>query len=73
MKSDQKVKKAIQATEKYLNDLKRKNNGEVAYYNGFGGLTIAGCDSRNLTYYRQMLGKDKRTLKGFARELYRAI
>lgn len=73
MTSDQKVKKAIQATEKFLNDIKQKNNGEVEYYDDCGKITIAGCESRNLTYYKQILGKNKRKLKGFAKELYQAI
>ena len=44
MTSDQKVKKAIQATEKFLNDIKQKNNGEVEYYDDCGKITIAGCE-----------------------------
>lgn len=73
MESDIKVKKAIEATEKWLREIKQKNNGEVAYYSGFGGLTIAGCESRNLAEYKTMLGKDKRKLSGRLRELYQAI
>ncbi len=67
MKSDKKVLTAITATETFLKECSNKE--EYADY----GLTIYGCEVRNLEEYRKMMGMDKRKLNGRLRELYQAI
>lgn len=66
-KTDIKVLKAIKATEIFLSTTKNKE--EFTDY----GLTIYGCEKRNLEEYKEMVGKDKRKLTGRLRELYQAI
>lgn len=63
-----KIKRAIKATEDWMKSCKDKER-----YTDYG-LTIYGCETRNLEYYKEMLEvKDKRKLTGFHRDLYRAI
>lgn len=75
--SDIKVLKAIEATQKFL--LKAEAKGFTEEFtkglsdSGSGGLTIIGCEKRNLEEYVEILGKDKRKLTGRLRELYFAI
>ena len=69
-KSDEKVQKAIIATKTFLEECEKNgNNQEFSDY----GLTIYGCEKRNLEEYKEILGKDKRKLTGRLRELYQAI
>lgn len=68
MKSDKKILRVIKATEEYLINCKNKN-----IINQWGSLSIYGCEKRNLQCYKEMLGKDKRKLTGFHKELYKAI
>lgn len=65
--SDVRVLRAINATENYL--VNCKNKQKFTNY----GLTIYGCEKRNLGEYKEMLGKDKRKLNGRLRELYLSI
>ena len=70
MKSDEKVMKAIEATNEFIKKCDENgNNQEFSDY----GLTIYGCEKRNLEEYKEILGKDKRKLTGRLRELYQAI
>jgi hypothetical protein len=70
MKSDEKVIKAIKATNEFIKKCNENgNNQEFSDY----GLTIYGCEKRNLEEYKEILGKDKRKLTGRLRELYQAI
>lgn len=75
--SDVKALKAITATEKFLKEAKAKGFTEEftkgVSGSGSGGLTIIGCEKRNLEEYVEILGKDKRKLTGRLRELYFAI
>lgn len=66
--SQKKVLEAIRATEQFLENAKNKE--EYTDY----GLTIFGCEKRNLAEYKEIAKtKDKRTLKGRLKELYQAI
>lgn len=70
MKSDEKVIEAIKATNEFIKKCNENgNNQEFSDY----GLTIYGCEKRNLKEYKEILGKDKRKLTGRLRELYQAI
>jgi len=75
--SDKKVSRAIQATEKFLKSAKAKGFTEEftkgLSESGSGGITIIGCEKRNLEEYKEILGTDKRKLSGRLRELYFAI
>lgn len=67
-----KILKAITATENWLEEIKKKNK-DTREFNDYG-LTIYGCEKRNLEAYKQILTtKDKRKLTGHLRELYLAI
>ena len=66
--SEFKVIKAITATEAFLAGAENKEQ-----FTDRGGFTIYGCEVRNLKYYKEMVGVDKRKLTGFHRELYKAI
>jgi hypothetical protein len=68
MKGDDRVRRAIVSSEKFLASKDPAND-----FNSYGGLTVQGCERRNLRYYRDMLGEDKSKFTGFWRELYRAI
>jgi len=68
MKSDEKVMKAIEASESFVAKAKEKEMFSPA-----GGLTIWGCEVRNIEEMKMMLGQDKRRLNGRLRELYQAI
>ena len=67
-KSDIRITKAIKDTESFLEKAQHKIK-----YTDRGGLTIYGCEVRNLEVYKSILGVDKRTLKGWERELYQSI
>lgn len=67
-----KILKAIKATEKWLEEVKKKNK-DTREFTDYG-LTIYGCEKRNLEEYKQILiTKDKRKLTGRLRELYLTI
>ena len=66
-KSDTKVMEVIKGTEKWLEQATSKEK-----YSDYG-MTVYGCESRNLQEYKEMLGQDKRQLSGRLRELYRSI
>lgn len=68
MKNDERVLRAIKATEEWISKAKNKD-----ILGALGGYTIYGCELRNLEEYKQILGKDKRRLTGRLRELYHAI
>ncbi len=68
MKSDEKVSRAIKSTKEFL--ARNQNRPSVDDNLNF---TIIGCERRNLEVYKVILGKDKRTLRGFEKELYLAI
>lgn len=68
-KGDNKVWKAIEVTEKFIQQAEAK--GVKDFENG--NITVLGCEKRNLEEYYQMLGQDKRKLRGRLRELYQAV
>ena len=65
--SDQKLSRAIEATENWLKHAKDKTK-----YSEYG-LTIYGCESRNLEEYKEMLGRNPKTFTGREKDLFRAI
>ncbi len=70
--NNDKLKKAIEATEEYIKNCEKKGNTKKFTDNY--GLTIYGCEVRNLREYREIEKvKDKRTLKGRLKELYLSI
>lgn len=70
-KNKKRVLNAIKATEKWLNENYTK---ESKMYSETGGLTIIGCEIRNLKEYREIMEcPDLRKLKGRLKELYFAI
>jgi len=73
MKSDIKIKRAIEFTKKWIKEAEAKGIKET-FKMGIGiGFTILWCEKRNLKEYEEMLGKDKRKLTGRLKELYQAI
>ena len=63
-----KLQKAIDATEEFLKNAKNKN--EFTYY----GLTVYGCEKRNLSEYKEIKEKDYYLeLTKREKELYNAI
>jgi hypothetical protein len=73
-KSDIKIKKAIEATEKYIKEAEARGAKETFDMGNDVGFTILWCEKNNLRKYREMLEyKDKRQLPDYLRELFRAI
>lgn len=66
-KSDDKIMRAIKASEEFINKCQNKEK-----YSDYG-LTVYGCECRNLEEYKAMLGQDKRKLVDHQRQLYFAI
>ena len=73
MKSDEKVLRAIKATEKFIVEAEGNGEKETFKMGNDTGFTILWCEKRNLVEYKEMLGKDKRKLAGRLKELYQAI
>lgn len=73
MKSDEKVLKAIKSTEEWIKKAEEKGEKDTFEMGNDIGFTILWCEKRNLEEYKEMLGKDKRTLTGRLKELYQAI
>ena len=64
-----KVRKAIIASEKFIADSKSKDK-----FSETGGLTIYGCECRNLQEYREILNfTDTKELDQRLLELYKAV
>lgn len=72
-KSDLKVLSAIKASELWLELNKTYQGKKLEQFSETGGLTITGCEMRNLEEFKKMLGKDKRKLTDWQRRLYLAI
>jgi len=67
-KSDQKIMNALKASLQWLRNAKNKNTISKT-----GGLTVYGCEQRNVKVFYEMLNTDKRKLTGWERELYFSI
>lgn len=72
-KSDIKINRAIETTEKFIREAEAKGAKETFPMGNDIGFTPLWCEKRNLEYYRSLLGKDKRKLEGFEKKLYQAI
>lgn len=73
-KATEKIKRAIELTERWIRQYEQKLGSEPPQRYTDYGLTIYGCELRNLEEYQEMLKvKDKRKLKGRLRELFNAI
>ena len=73
IKSDQKILKAIQATEQWIEQAEAKGVKETFEMGNDVGFSILWCEKRNLEHYKEMLGQDKRKLRPELKELYQAI
>ena len=73
-KTDEKVLRAIKATEKFIKGAEA-DGVKTTFDMGCAGIgmTVLGCAKRNLEEYKQILGQDKRKLQGRLKELYLSI
>ena len=72
-KNDKKVLRAIKSSEDYIERAETNGEKETFQMGNDIGFNILWCEKRNLEEYKEMLGKDKRALRGRLKELYLSI
>jgi len=73
MKSDEKILQAIESSEEWIQKAETNGAKETFDMGNDIGFTPLYCIKRNLEHYHNMLGKDKRTLQGREKELYKSM
>jgi len=72
-KNDKKVLRMIRWCEEYIRRAEANGEKETFPMGDDIGFNVLWCEKRNLEEYKEMLGKDKRTLQGRLKELYLSI
>lgn len=73
MKSDEKVLKALEASQAFVIRATAKGTKDTFSMGNDIGFTPLWCEKRNIEKYQEMLGQDKRKLRPELKELYQAI
>ena len=71
--SDKKVLKALRSSIDFVKKAELRGAKETFEMGNDIGFSVLWCEKRNIDKYKEMLGKDKRTLRPELKELYQTI